>query len=226
MATELGDAYASWHGALKILTRGAPELEEWQDQRYRFAHRIGELLVTETSGQPAITGPVLYGVYLAGTGPTYVGQTEQGDRRLRDLPVGESHHLANTVPPEIWERVIVVQWPNLLGQLPPREQEQAEELGPRVCGLVLEHQTQLLMRPPLNSRRRQRDGQWRHRELAASRSLGAIHADRLPTLHERTRAAWDELAAINHSDSASGLAVSPFGRVVFPAAMVTPAGER
>ncbi|GAA1225560.1 hypothetical protein GCM10009665_15000 [Kitasatospora nipponensis] len=90
MATEHEGAYSTWHGALKVLTRGAPELQEWQDQRYRFAHRVGELLVAEQSGQPAVTGPVLYGVYLAGTGLAYVGQTEQGDRRLRDLPVGEA----------------------------------------------------------------------------------------------------------------------------------------
>ncbi|GAA1225566.1 hypothetical protein GCM10009665_15010 [Kitasatospora nipponensis] len=115
--------------------------------------------------------------------------------------------------------MIVVQWPNLLGQLPHEEQEQAKELGPRVCGLVLEHQTQLLRSPPPNSRRRHRDGHWRHRELAASRSLGAVHADRLPNLHERTRDAWDELAAIDRSTAASCLSVTAFGRVVFPAAV-------
>jgi hypothetical protein len=30
------------------------------------------------------------------------------------IPIGESHHLAMTAPPELWTRVIVVQWAELL----------------------------------------------------------------------------------------------------------------
>ena len=57
---------------------------------------------------------IVSGVYLPGTGLCYVGQTQEARRRLRDLPIGESHHLAMTAPPELWTRVIVVQWAELL----------------------------------------------------------------------------------------------------------------
>jgi hypothetical protein len=73
-----------------------------------------------------VTGDVLYGVYIAGGGLLYVGQTHDAWRRLRDLPVGESHHLATTVPPETWERVAVVQWPELLDRVPHEESQVAE----------------------------------------------------------------------------------------------------
>jgi hypothetical protein len=87
----------------------------WQDRRYRFAHQVGQLLTSPArSGAVRVAGHVVYGVYVAGAGLLYVGQTGNATRRLRDLPVGESHHLATTVPPETWERVIVVQWPDLL----------------------------------------------------------------------------------------------------------------
>lgn len=66
-------------------------------------------------------GPVLYGVFASGAGLCYVGQTQEAERRLRDLPVGESHHLANTVPPEVWERVVVIRWPLLLCEAPRSE---------------------------------------------------------------------------------------------------------
>jgi hypothetical protein len=87
----------------------------WQDRRYRFAHHVGQLLTSPARPDAApVTGHVVYGVHVAGAGLLYVGQTGNAKRRLRDLPVGESHHLATTVPPETWERVIVVQWPDLL----------------------------------------------------------------------------------------------------------------
>jgi hypothetical protein len=38
-----------------------------------------------------VTGHLVYGVYVAGAGLLYVGQTGNAKRRLRDLPVGESH---------------------------------------------------------------------------------------------------------------------------------------
>ena len=73
----------------------------------------------------------------------YVGQTGDAKRRLRDLPVGERHHLATTVPAETWERVIVVQWPDLLPWAGGSEKLAAEQLGQQVCGLAFEHLLQV-----------------------------------------------------------------------------------
>ncbi|MFG3225176.1 hypothetical protein ACGF07_10385 [Kitasatospora sp. NPDC048194] len=218
--TRRAGAYQAWQEALQILVGSVHELEEWQDQRYRFAHRVGELLVSELPDQAELASPVLYGVHLTTTGLAYVGQTEQAGRRLRDLPIGESHHLANTIPPEIWERVVVVQWPSILDSLPQSEKERAAALGPRICGLLLEHQTQLRTQPPLNSRRRHRDGRWRRRQLSDSRSLGAVHADDLPLLQERVREAWDELAAFEAPIGGLPVLATAFGRVVFPSALL------
>ena len=76
--------------------------------------RSDRLLVDSGPGIPPVSDHAVYGVYVTGAGLLYVGQTRDARRRLRDLPVGESHHLATTVPPEIWERVLVIQWPALI----------------------------------------------------------------------------------------------------------------
>jgi hypothetical protein len=114
--TSAGDeAFRRWRAAM-LDSLGSPErVLAWQDRRYRFAHGVGQLLTDSAPPAPAsVSGHVVYGVYVAGAGLLYVGQTGDAKRRLRDLPVGESHHLATTVPPETWERVIVVRWPDLL----------------------------------------------------------------------------------------------------------------
>ncbi|MFC1406980.1 MULTISPECIES: hypothetical protein [Streptacidiphilus] len=159
-------AYEEWRSSLRSVTSGAAELSEWQD-RFRFAHSVGALLTSGAGDDaPPVSGPVFYGVYLHGTGLAYVGQTQEAERRLRDLPIGEDHHLANTVPPELWERVIVVQWAKLLMQLDARERTAVESMGLAVYGLALEHLLQVHMQPPLNARRRTRDGDWRPRPFA------------------------------------------------------------
>ena len=55
------------------------------------AHRVGTLLTEAHPPAPAAIGSALYGVYLPGTGLCYVGRTQEAGRRLRDLPIGESH---------------------------------------------------------------------------------------------------------------------------------------
>ncbi|GGR48386.1 hypothetical protein GCM10010251_76620 [Streptomyces aurantiogriseus] len=132
--------------------------------------------------------------------------------------MGESHHLANTVPPELWERVVVVRWPDLLARAPVGERATAAELGFDVCGLVLEHQLQVTTSPPLNSRRRNRDGDWRPRNHTQSRSRGATHAQALPALWQLTWEAWHGLATLQAPVNSQMLLTTEAGRVVFPAA--------
>lgn len=43
------------------------------------------------------------------------------------------------MPPETWERVIVVQWPGLLAAGPESERLAAEQLGHQTRGLAMEH---------------------------------------------------------------------------------------
>ncbi|MDH6123644.1 GIY-YIG nuclease family protein [Kitasatospora sp. GP82] len=221
------EAYRAWWGSLRTLTVDADALQQWQDRRFAFAARVGDLLTNPYNSHDRVSGPVLYGIYLNGDGPAYVGQSKEGERRLRDLPIGESHHLANTIPPEIWQRVVVVSWPSLLDALPIEERERIEGLGGEVCGLALEHLLQVELCPPLNSRRRHRDGHWRPRKLESSRSKGAQQAGCLFALYERVRDCWSTLAT---ADVPTGDAIiepvvlSEYGRVVFPAVSLSAVG--
>lgn len=210
------DAFKGWCASLRELINDASGLAERQERRYRFAHMIGELLTSPNETCPEMTGPVLYGVSLPGTGLCYVGQTQEAERRLRDLPVGESHHLANTVPPELWERVIVVRWPDLLEQAPSADQQAAADLGPSVCGLALEHLLQRTTLPPLNGRQRRRNGEWRPRDHVRSRSRGAVHAPMLPGLWELTWQTWQHLGAVRAGAGDPPAITTRVGRVVFP----------
>lgn len=212
------DAYHSWRSSLTSLLGDASLLAQWQERRYQFAHRVGVLLTESCGGSSATMGPVLYGVFASGAGLCYVGQTQEAERRLRDLPVGESHHLANTVPPEVWERVVVIRWPLLLSQVPAYERIEVEAMGSMVCGLALEHTLQLATSPSLNSRRRRTAGDWQPRNLSRSRSRGAIHAQRIPTLSRLTLDAWNALSEAQVPKGAAVVATG-VGRVVFPSAL-------
>jgi hypothetical protein len=202
----------------RVTLQHSGQLARWQERRYQFAHRVGVLLTEAYGDSPAVTGPALYGVFASGTGLCYVGQTQEAGRRLRDLPVGQSHHLANTVPPEVWERVVVIRWPLLLAEVPGSEQSEVEEMGSAICGLALEHTLQVTTSPPLNSRRRRTSGDWQPRDLAQSRSHGAVHVRRIPGLNQLTLAAWTTLSqAAIPKDSA--VVANGVGRVVFPSVL-------
>jgi hypothetical protein len=163
-----------------------------------------------------VSGSALYGVWVSGGGLLYVGQTGDARRRLQDLPVGESHHLATTVPPETWERVIVVQWPSLLAGLPSAEARTADRLGLRVCGLAMEHMLQVTYRPVMIARRQGSAGGWKARNLDSSRSLGAVSSIELPELFRAVQALWKGLAGTTDPGNGQSVTYVKGGRVVFP----------
>ena len=130
-----------WRQALQELTRDGQSAAEWRFSRYTFAHRLGSALSRDPETGGTLTGPVIYGIWLD-WGLIYIGQTTEAERRLKDLAVGESHHLANTFPPEIWHRVVVLPWPRL------RSAADAIARLPRdAVGLGLEHGLQSLFSP-------------------------------------------------------------------------------
>ncbi|MET8100692.1 hypothetical protein ABZV29_30220 [Streptomyces sp. NPDC005236] len=207
--------YLAWQESLRFLTADAPTLALWQEHRYRFAHRVRmALLAAPAGGAASMMGPVIYGIY-APAGLCYIGQTTEAERRLGDLPVGESHHLGNTLPPELWDRVVVLHWPALLPMVPADERSTAEEVGDEVCGLALEHALQVATTPLLNLRRRGHNGEWKPRNLTKSRSRGAVHAARLPRLCEITLATWQDLATAQVPDE-EFMRDTRAGRVVLP----------
>jgi len=219
-ASHLDDAFDRWRNALLDALASPGNVMAWQDRRYQFAYQVGQLLVG--SGGPGIdqvSDHAVYGVYVAGGGLLYVGQTSDARRRLRDLPVGESHHLATTVPPETWERVLVVQWPALLARIPAQEAQRAGQLGHAACGLGIEHLLQITYRPVMTARRRSTAGGWSARHIETSRSRGAAASTQLPELFRAVQAQWDLLARAPAPDRGQAAIYSDAGRAVFPASL-------
>jgi hypothetical protein len=182
--------YSQWLAALKALTDTRDAARLWRERRFEFAYRLGEELAGPRGNQSAVHGSVVYGIWLS-WGLLYVGQTTEASRRLRDLPIGESHHLANTFPPEIWDRVVIVNWPSLHSA-----EVGLKEADHKLVGLALEHRLQLRLRPLVNSYRRTSAGGWRSTDWGRSNSRGARSAANLGELGQRVDALWD--AASTH----------------------------
>jgi len=201
-----------WRQALLELTANKQAAAEWRRRRYAFAHRLGTALTAGEGTDPGITGSVLYGVWLT-WGLIYVGQTGEAQRRLRDLAVGESHHLANTYPPEIWSRVAVIEWPRLSAA--------SAAIGLHsepVAGLALEHRLQSVLHPLANASRRTPEGGWRSVDWAGSRSRGARAAREIDELFASVLAAWQ----VVERWTAAGDELLPAAcHVVFPGDLLT-----
>ncbi|GAA4000282.1 hypothetical protein GCM10022247_20830 [Allokutzneria multivorans] len=202
--TSANRSLRDWRASLLRLTGTEQAAAAWREGRYDFALRLGQALTARTpSGLPPVTGHVVYGVWLE-WGLLYIGQSASAGRRLRDLPVGESHHLANTFPPEIWNRVVVVSWPLLA-------EAQNLPITPDLIGLGLEHRLQTRLRPLANSSRRKPTGGWRQVDWETSRSAGARVAPSLDALFERVLSLWEDAGrAVDESCS------TEVCRVVFP----------
>ncbi|SHV60415.1 Uncharacterised protein [Mycobacteroides abscessus subsp. abscessus] len=189
-------AFAQWIDSLTSLTRSDVAARQWRERRYAFAYGLGEALAGPTASTPAVTGAAIYGIWLT-WGLLYVGQTTEASRRLRDLPVGESHHLPNTFPPEIWDRVVVVNWPAL-----PEAEAAMEEFDPKIVGLALEHHLQLRTEPLANTARRTKAGGWQSINRVNSKSRGARAAAAVAALSARVDRLWDA-AAVHETGSGS-----------------------
>lgn len=215
-ASDLDEAFERWRSALIDALDSPGNVLSWQERRYKLADQVGQILVSAAPSSTPLADHVVYGVYVSGSGLLYVGQTEDAKRRLRDLPIGESHHLATTVPPEIWERVIVIQWTSLLPRISAQEAQAAERLGPLTCGLAIEHLLQVAFRPVLNSRRRSANAGWVTRNIESSRSRGAVASSQLPELFSNVRSQWDMLASAEPRGDGNPVIYMDCGRVVFP----------
>jgi hypothetical protein len=210
------DPYVTWRQALGELTRDHLRFAAWRERRYTFAHRVGKLLVEAHPPAPVVTGPALYGVYVAGCGLCYIGQTQDAWRRLRDLPIGESHHLAATVPPELWTRVIVVHWTELLGELAPVERNAATE-DKGSCGKALEYLLHRYYHPVINCYTRTVSGTYRERSPERSMSKAARDSKHFSELFETVLTIWSEFAVAPSTCQAGDTGVyERYGRAIFP----------
>ena len=207
-----GRDFREWHQAFHRLTADQEAARAWRRTRYTFAYRLSQALVGAADPVGAIEGPAVYGVWL-NWGLLYVGHTREAQRRLWDLAIGESHHLANTFPPEIWKRVVVIPWPAL-----PAASSVPADVTVGEAGLAREYRLQRWLGPLVNAEVRTRDGKWRPRSLENSRSRGAQTADRVDELFEAVKAVWVEAARVEPPLDQ----FSETYRTVFPAKLLEP----
>jgi hypothetical protein len=187
--------YSQWLAGLRALTDTRDAARLWRERRFEFAYRLGEELAGPRGDQSVVQGSVVYGIWLS-WGLLYVGQTTEASRRLRDLPVGESHHLANTFPPETWDRIVIVNWPSL-----PQAQAVLQDVDRNLVGLALEHRLQLRLKPLVNAYRRTSDGGWRSIDWSTSKSRGARAATNLGELGQQVDELWDVASAHEAGDA-------------------------
>ncbi len=217
------DPHDQWIASLLSMT-GTPELAStFLDGRLEFTTQVAQELSRSSEGEPH----VVYAVWIETHDvPVYIGQTENGPRRMWDLPIGESHHLSNSFPPEIWGRIVVVRWGELLRKYEPDLEpvflglesagftETAQQW--EAIGLGLEHLLQSRDRPLMNRRTKKRDGSWRTVTWSGSRSRGARAAPHLGPLFEKVDEVWKVLCSTAPGPDGATLIVD-HGLAVFPA---------
>ena len=200
-----------WTQSLSALTADPEARRHFRAQRFLHAYQIGSLLRqwVATSGGDR---PIIYAVTLADDLPVYIGQTPEPSRRLYDLPIGESHHLANTFPPELWKRVIVLDWLSLV------ESKEGEAVLPdrdsTAIGTAIELHFQRLYRPEMNMMRKSPAGSWVLRDLVSSRSRAASLISSVTHLLPTVEQAFAELLGAKAGES--GIFPSSAGCTVFP----------
>lgn len=188
---------------IRPLVNSPETAEAYWLARNRFAADLATRLISAAALSRAQKTPILYAVWLHGhREPIYLGQSSNGCRRLWDLPIGESHHLANTFPPESWHSVAVLQWADLI-------EPQLDELLSRVSaqfaldrsaalaisGLGFEFLFLEKLKPLFNLRKRRRDGSLRQINLATSQSLGARALPICTEFAEPLLESWERLAS-------------------------------
>jgi hypothetical protein len=200
-----------WLEAIRRMTATPQAAAGYLDRRLSFTTSVAELL----SHADSVYDRLVYGVWLEGhDDPIYIGQTTEGRRRLWDLPIGESHHLANSFPPEIWSRVVVVYWGKILAEKP----ELLTTNSSTAVGLGLEYLLQKQIQPLFNRRKKRRDGAWRDVRWAHSASIGAKAAPLLGPLFQDVVLEWNALSTVAGADQAK--IEKLFGRVVFPSLLM------
>lgn len=203
---DLNAAYGAWIRALEAMTSSAVSAELYRRARYRSALTVSRALTEHADGSP-LTRSVIYGIWLH-AGLVYIGQTSDSPRRLWDLSVGESHHLANTFPCDIWTRVVVLAWPAVLGV--------EDGVSPDLTGIgpALEFSLQQELNPLFNASKRTRAGEWRQHVWTASRSRAARQATTLVRESDLVLQAWRRLADL--PIGVRGVAHTQEGRAVAP----------
>lgn len=219
-------SYQRWAALCREVNADAERSRRFREQRYAFNHRLARHLVENLPARRR--DQVIYAVHLAGDHPcpAYLGTSTEGHRRLWDLPVGESHHLSNTYPPETWERVTILHWRQVLMEESYDLTTLAAQVGEhfpvepaevmKLIGMGIEFLFQKETNPELNIRIKLRRGGFRKAGLDTSASRQALIARRwmeplFPILWDH----WQKLGAAAAGHAGPALH-TPTGSVVFP----------
>jgi hypothetical protein len=125
-----------------------------------------------------------------------------------------------TVPPELWTRVIVVQWAELLAAAVGNHDWVIPNM--KTCGEALEYLLHCHFHPPINCHTRTTGGSYRERPPENSKSKAAISSVSFSHLFKVVLGAWSDLEAIADPTPDDGRIAdySYYGRVVFPSALL------
>lgn len=121
----------------------------------------------------------------------YVGQTTRAGSRLCDLPIGQSHHLANIFPRVIWSQVVVVDWRRLA-----EEAELLARIDTKTLGLALEYRLQMWAQPIVGATSRTGSGGWPTAALARSMSIGAAAGSVIDALFRAVQTPGDRATTL------------------------------
>ncbi|MDJ0841311.1 MAG: hypothetical protein QNK37_32675 [Acidobacteriota bacterium] len=217
-----------WVEQLSALTATSEDAARFHTQRTRAATAVAQTIFQTLGIDRKQKIPALYAVWLCGhEQPVYVGQTLDMGRRLWDLPIGESHHLANSFPVEIWQAVKVLRWHDFPAHHKARELEEltqglivkpdkkksVREKKLDLMGMALEYLFQLEYKPLFNMRKRKPDGSWRPVRLEKSKSAGAKTSRMMGDLWPLVHQTWRNM--VSEGLSAGQSRVSAFGGLVF-----------
>ena len=217
VVADLADASAAWRRALEELLGDKQRFDSWRKQRYAFAHRVGTLL-TEAH-PPCRDRPGALWRPPPGNRALLRWTNPGGQAKAAGPSNRESHHLAMTAPPELWTRVIVVQWAELLVRAAEREWVISDI---KACGQALEYLLHCHFRPTINCYARTTDGRYRERPPEKSKSKASVGATAYLDLFKVVLGVWSDLEAVPEPASGESRVAdySPFGRVVFPVALL------
>jgi hypothetical protein len=221
-------ALVSWASAAKQVTSTEAGIHDYLGAREVFASHLGHALLGAASATRSDHFCALYTVWVGdSTRPLYIGQTLNGGRRLWDLPLGESHHLANSFPPQVWTRVTVLRWRVVqnaaLPNLPFQEATALAAMKTQTVGLAAEHALTVLHRPLFNLKKRQAGGGWKDVDPTTSKSRGAVAARLLPNFMARLDQAWSRLRALPVPSDGTQFVTADIGGAAFPSKVPFPA---
>jgi len=213
------DKLTAWIASLHDLTSSLASTVEYRNLRASFASAVGHQIMKAANINQGRENYCIYGIWLDGhDDPIYIGQTMQAERRLWDLAIGESHHLANSFPPEIWQKIVVIRWCDVLNDDILLQDLISSDISREGIGLGLEYFLQCKYKPMVNCNRRKRDGKWYEIDITKSKSRGSMMIPNIATICAKILDIWLELSK---TDAGNRVSVSHlFGGVVFPSQML------